>query len=89
MRCERCGVEIAEDKIAMPNRCTDWRCPTMPADLRWLPPEKRRLRAQGIALATNMMFARQCEAIGADAMNVEAGLAALAEHEARQREAAE
>lgn len=38
MKCEQCGVEIAEDKVAMPNRCVDWRCPTMPAELRWKQP---------------------------------------------------
>jgi len=40
MKCPRCGVEIAEDKLAMPNRCSDWRCPTMPDEVRWKEPEK-------------------------------------------------
>jgi hypothetical protein len=35
MKCPRCGVEIAEDKLAMPNRCPDWRCPTMSDEVRW------------------------------------------------------
>lgn len=43
---------------------------------------KRRLRVQGIALVTSKLFARRCKAIGVDPANVEAGLAALAEHEA-------
>jgi hypothetical protein len=34
MKCPRCGVTIAEENLAMPNRCPDWRCPTMPDELR-------------------------------------------------------
>lgn len=45
--------------------------------------KKRRFRVQGLALVTNLLFARRCEAIGVDPVNVEAGLAALAEHEAK------
>lgn len=29
IKCLRCGVEIACDKLDTPNRCLDWRCPTM------------------------------------------------------------
>lgn len=29
IKCHRCKVEIPADKLDMPNRCTDWRCPTM------------------------------------------------------------
>jgi hypothetical protein len=41
MKCERCGVDIAEGNVAKPNRCVDWRCPTMPDDLRRKPPEEQ------------------------------------------------
>jgi hypothetical protein len=41
MKCERCGVDIAEGNVAKPNRCVDWRCPTMPDDLRRKPPEEK------------------------------------------------
>lgn len=34
IRCERCKVQIPADKLDLPNRCVDWRCPTSTYEAR-------------------------------------------------------